>query len=100
MIDRSRCPHCLASVYATADSHNERVDCQNCNAELVTKRDLAGTVTIELVATPSNRITAAVERDNARLVAAIAELPTPPDKPSPDWQERVFAAIDKDKEPK
>lgn len=43
------CPSCNATCFAPADSHGERLDCTECDARLVTQRDLGGEVSARLL---------------------------------------------------
>lgn len=95
---RVRCPTCVGPVYAPDDSNRDRVDCSGCGTELVTRRDLAGEVTVELAPDLPALTDAEIEATYAREIAAVRELPG--HEPEPGWQERVLAAVAKTKEPK
>jgi hypothetical protein len=43
------CPACNGPCFAPADSHAERVDCVECDARLITRRALCGTVVLESI---------------------------------------------------
>jgi hypothetical protein len=46
---RLACPVCRGPVWATTDSDREHVGCVGCEAELVTRRALDGSVSLQLV---------------------------------------------------
>ena len=41
------CPDCRGPVFAPSDSRDERIECVWCGVQLVTRRDLAGVVSVE-----------------------------------------------------
>lgn len=43
------CPSCQAGVFVPADSNLERVDCYDCEAQLVTRRDVAHVLSLAVV---------------------------------------------------
>lgn len=96
-VDRHHCPLCRGPVYAPDDSNAERIDCSDCGAVLVTRRDLAGLVTVELVEGEANRETVTpAEARHISLTILLTQLPVRR-MGDPNWQARVLAAGD-DKE--
>lgn len=102
-IDRHHCPLCRSPVYTPDDSHAERIDCSHCGAVLVTRRDVAGLITLELVEGEPNRQTinrqtiTTAEAEHLAVANLVAELPIVPAGASlgdPNWQARVLAACD------
>lgn len=95
-VDRHHCPLCRGPVYVPDDSNAERLDCSSCGAVLVTRRDLAGVVTVALVeGEPNREIITPAEARHVSLTILLAQLPVR--RASPNWQARVLARLDKER---
>jgi hypothetical protein len=83
---RCQCPRCRGPVYVPTDSDAELVDCAtpDCHVKLVTRRGIDGVSVIQVE-----------QMSDDEMIALIAKLPDY--EPPAGWQERVLAAIDKDR---
>jgi len=83
---RCQCPRCRGPVYVPTDSDAELVDCSDpdCHGKLVTRRGIDGVSVIQVM-----------QMSDDEMIALIDKLPDY--EPPAGWQERILAAIAKDR---